>query len=334
MFERQQMKLRAKTALKRRYWIVVLVVAIVGLLGGSLADGWVGNVDLIDSSITDSVNTDVDMDADVDADLGESPWEPAPPADDPWQEDDTPGSPRNEIIAAWDAFKAEWNAIMDDFSNELGVSAQLALSIFWDVLMGILAFAAIIATLLTILFCNVIAVGGHGWMLRHLRGEDVSIGDLFVVFRIYRSAVGTMFLRDLFVWLWSLLFVIPGIVKSYAYSMVPYIIYENPKLSAKQALRISETMTDGYKWDLFVLALSFFGWHLLSAITGGLVGILWSNPYIGLTHADAYETLKWNAIQSGKLSWSDFGQAPVSPWGNPEPQQGDMGQTPVWGGSL
>ena len=144
-----------------------------------------------------------------------------------------------------------------------------------------------------------------------------------------------MLVRSIYVWLWSLLFIIPGIVKGYAYSMTPYIIYENPNLSADRAIKMSKIMTDGYKGDLFVLNLSFIGWKFLSGITGGLVGIFWSNPYMGLTHAGAYEDLKWKAIQSGKLTWEDFGQVPpppvdpfadnggnpVSSWGNPAPQQ-------------
>ena len=84
-------------------------------------------------------------------------------------------------------------------------------------------------------------------------------------------------------------------------------------------------MTKGYKFDLFVLNLSFIGWVFLSAITGGLVGIFWANPYMGLTHAGVYEDLKWNAIQSGKLTWGDFGQLPppaadpfADVWGTPD----------------
>jgi len=171
----------------------------------------------------------------------------------------------------------------------------------------------------------------------------VGVGETFAGFRIYKPSVVTMLIRGIYIWLWSLLFIIPGVIMRYAYSMTPYIIYENPNLTANQAIKMSKTMTDGYKGDLFVLSLSFIGWKLLSLITGGLVGLFWTNPYIGLTHAGVYEDLKWKAIQSGKLDWTDFGQMPPPPddpfedawsdptapqqpaWGNPAPPQ------PTWG---
>ena len=162
-------------------------------------------------------------------------------------------------------------------------------------------------------------VGLSGWLLRYWRGETPTVGDLFAAFRIYKPTVVTMLVRDLYIFLWCLLFIIPGIVKSYAYSMTPYIIYENPNLTADQAITLSRRMTDGVKGDLFVLDLSWLGWSLLSAITAGLVGILYVNPYMGLTQAGVYEQLKWNAIQTGRLTWEDFGQMPPAAIPNDDP---------------
>ena len=79
-----------------------------------------------------------------------------------------------------------------------------------------------------------------------------------------------MLLRDIYSFLWSLLFIIPGIVKAYAYSMTEYILYENPRLSAGEAIRISNAMTQGFKGELFVFDLSFILWNLLSAISLGI----------------------------------------------------------------
>ena len=126
------------------------------------------------------------------------------------------------------------------------------------------------------------------------------------------AAVLAMLLRGVYTFLWSLLFLIPGIVKSYAYSMVPYIIYENPNLTAKQAIALSCKLTDGYKWDLFILDLSFIGWNLLSAITGGILGILYVYPYMGVTHATVYEHLKQSALTGGRVTYLDFDQVAVN----------------------
>ena len=83
----------------------------------------------------------------------------------------------------------------------------------------------------------------------------------------------------MYIFLWSLLFVIPGIVKSYSYSMVDFIKAENPSLPANKAIEMSKIMTDGYICNLFKLYLSFIGWNLLSVLTFGILSILFVNPY-------------------------------------------------------
>ena len=87
----------------------------------------------------------------------------------------------------------------------------------------------------------------------------------------YLRNVATIFCRDLYTALWTLCLVIPGIVKSYEYKMIPYILAENPRISRKRAFEISKNMMDGEKWNAFVLDLSFIGWNLLSTITFGIV---------------------------------------------------------------
>ena len=110
----------------------------------------------------------------------------------------------------------------------------------------------------------------------------------------YVNIVLTMFLRDLFTTLWSLLLVVPGIVKHYEYLMVPYIIAENPAMDYKEAFQISKQMMDGNKWDAFVLDLSFIGWTLLGVCTFGILLVFYVEPYIYLTRAELYHALKKN----------------------------------------
>lgn len=115
---------------------------------------------------------------------------------------------------------------------------------------------------------------------------------VFAFRNCYANVVKTMFLKNLYTFLWSLLFVIPGVVKSYEYRMVPYLMAEYPDMASDEAFRISREMMTGNKWEAFVLDLSFIGWNLLSVITFGLTGIFYSGPYQMLTNAALYLTLK------------------------------------------
>lgn len=168
---------------------------------------------------------------------------------------------------------------------------------------------------------NVISNGGRGWFLRYWRGEYPPVSELFASFRIYTPCMVTGLLRDIYVFLWSLLFVIPGIVKHYAYSMAEYIIYENPNISASQALDMSNRMTMGYKGDLFVFDLSYLGWWILTGLTFSLVGVFYAFPYMFTAHAGVYEALKSDALRRGVLHPEDFGMMP------PPPPSGNGGYT-------
>lgn len=118
-------------------------------------------------------------------------------------------------------------------------------------------------------------------------------GEMLFGFKnCYGNIVKTMFLRNLFIFLWSLLLVIPGIVKAYEYRMVPYLMAEYPDMASSEAFRISKEMMTGNKWEAFVLDLSFLGWHILSGITFGLVGVFYVAPYEMLTDCALYLTLK------------------------------------------
>ena len=101
-----------------------------------------------------------------------------------------------------------------------------------------------------------------------------------------------MFCRDIFIFLWTLLLIVPGIVKSYEYRMVPYVLAENPDLSREEAFALSKRMMDGDKMNAFILDLSFIGWAILTILTFGLVGIFYYQPYLALTDAALYQTLK------------------------------------------
>ena len=107
----------------------------------------------------------------------------------------------------------------------------------------------------------------------------------------YLKALGLSLLYLLFVFLWSLLLYIPGIIKGLAYSMSPFILKDKPELSANQAINLSMKMMKGHKFDLFCLMLSFIGWGFLAIFTFG-IGYLWLAPYMSTTMVAFYEDVK------------------------------------------
>lgn len=120
----------------------------------------------------------------------------------------------------------------------------------------------------------------------------------------------------LFTWLWSLLFIIPGIVKGYAYRLIPFILAENPEMNYRQAMKLSINMTQGIKGDMFVMDLSFIGWYLLSNLVCGF-GIFFILPYYSATIAEMYAFIKERAIVLNicprETFMPNFGQMPPPP---------------------
>lgn len=143
-------------------------------------------------------------------------------------------------------------------------------------------------------------VGVSSFFLRIYKRETADIGDMFTDgFTDYGRNLGGMLWMELFVFLWSLLFMIPGIVKALSYSMTPYILADCPNVRATDAIKLSMRMTLGHKGGIFVMVLSFLGWAILSALTAGILQILYVGPYIGTSFAGLYVDLKAKALNSG-----------------------------------
>ncbi len=160
-----------------------------------------------------------------------------------------------------------------------------------------MALALIIGSLVDIFLFNPLRVGCFAFFSRNVRNTPASLNEIKEGFHDYTHKVLAMFLKSLFIFLWGLLFIIPGIVKSYSYKMVPYILADNPGISAMEAITRSREMMNGNKGRMFLLDLSFIGWILLTLITCGLVGIFYVNPYITSTHAALYEELRGQNVQ-------------------------------------
>jgi hypothetical protein len=142
-------------------------------------------------------------------------------------------------------------------------------------------------------------VGGRRYFNRAAQ-DEVNMGFLGYAFDKYRywGVIKSMLWRALINFLWFLLLIIPGIIKSYAYQMVPFILADNPNIGHKRALELSKQMTDGQKWRMFVLDLSFIGWYLLGFLLL-FVGILFVLPYDNATRSELYLILRQKALDSG-----------------------------------
>lgn len=172
-------------------------------------------------------------------------------------------------------------------------------SLFVAVVVLIVVLAAIA---FTVFAANVFKVGGCSFFIKN-RTMTGTFGNILDGFKSghYGNVVLTMFFYDLYIALWSLLFVIPGIIKSYEYRMVPYILAENPAMDRKQVFEISKRMMDGQKMDTFILDLSFIGWGLLAGITCGIAGVFYVTPYIYATNTELYAFNKVQAYNEGYI---------------------------------
>lgn len=121
----------------------------------------------------------------------------------------------------------------------------------------------------------------------------------------YKGIIGTMLLRDIYLTLWSLLFLIPGIIKAYSYRMVPYILADNPNMGADNAITLSRKMMDGNKLESFVLDLSFLGWIILGFLAF-IIGVFFVHPYIYATESQLYLVLRKNALDYGYCTHEDL----------------------------
>lgn len=128
-------------------------------------------------------------------------------------------------------------------------------------------------------------------MSKILNDEPAEVANVFDGFKNFLNSFVLYIVNTLFVLLWSLLFIIPGIIKSYSYAMSYYILKDNPNMSGDEARKASIEMMKGHKWELFCLEFSYIGWMLLSILTFGIL-TLWVNPYMEVAKVAFYENLK------------------------------------------
>lgn len=167
---------------------------------------------------------------------------------------------------------------------------------FRGILLGGILYAVVVVLVFAALYYVLGSVVGIGYAQFNLDLHDQanpSIGTLFSRFQMWKNAALTRLLRDVYIFLWSLLLIIPGIVASYSYAMAEYILAENPQLTPKEAIARSKELMQGNRWRLFCLHFSFIGWLLLTLLTFG-IGALWLVPYQQASVAAFYREISAN----------------------------------------
>ena len=161
---------------------------------------------------------------------------------------------------------------------------------------GILSSLSKSASVLFSLFITSTVYYGINFMcLKTSRNEDVEFFDVFFGFKNFWNVFLLNFFSQLFVYLWSLLLFVPGIIANISYSFAPFIMADNPGISALDAISLSKKMTNGHKADLFILSLSFFPWFIIGFITLGL-GFCYVVPYYKTTYAIYYNEVKNDTV--------------------------------------
>ena len=182
-----------------------------------------------------------------------------------------------------------------DTVEQVASNGELSTGVL-TVLLLMLPFVLAVGFIFTVIafsLGSIVSVGYARFNLNLIDGEKASVGDLFSFFPSWWRAILTNLLRNLFIALWTLLFIIPGIIATYNYAMTSYILAENPDMKPMDALRESKDLMYGHRWRFFCMRFSFIGWSMLGVLSLG-IGFLWITPYIQAATADFYREIMGN----------------------------------------
>lgn len=165
-----------------------------------------------------------------------------------------------------------------------------------------------IISLVTMLLFAIISFAElHLFLKMSLTSEAVSFTDFTDGLTLYLKAIGATLYTKLLIFLWSLLLIVPGIVKSYAYSLTPFLLVEYPEMKITRAVKLSKIITNGHKMDIFTTQLSFLGWFLLEIPTLTLISF-WLNPYYKMTMTNVYHAILKDAVTRNVISEGDLNE--------------------------
>jgi len=163
-------------------------------------------------------------------------------------------------------------------------------------IVGSISFIPIAGSIFTLLIGGAFAFGVATFSLAIARNEDAKLEMIFYGFKYYGKTLGLYLLMVLFVLLWMLLLIVPGIIAAISYSLAFYIMNDDPNIGAMEAIDKSKKMMYGYKWKYFCLGLRFIGWFLLGILSLG-IGFLWIMPYFSISFAKFYDDVKANPVE-------------------------------------
>lgn len=274
MWNRNELKEKAKMALKQNYWKGVFVSLIFAWIAG-------GTVSSLNFDFTKTFESG--FDSGFEYEVSDFLYE-------------------IENLEGYEEFET---TIEEDLSMLTDEDLMLLAAMVAGIFMVVVFVIAIIATAISLVWSafigNPVELGCSLFFLKSLNQKAEVKEVAFGFDSNYKNVVKVMFFRSLYIILWSFLLWIPGIIKSYEYRMIPYILSKNPNLTKEEAFELSKNMMNGNKWKAFVLDLSFIGWDLLSVATLGLVDIFYVAPYRNLTNAALFECLSkgYGFINSG-----------------------------------
>ena len=182
---------------------------------------------------------------------------------------------------ARESLKGKWNIVVPTF-------------LVYFIIVGVIEYLgeqAPILNVLTIIVSGPIVLGISIFSLNIARNKDAKIEQLFEGFRNFGTSILAYVLMVLFIILWTILLIIPGIIAAISYSMTFFIIAEDETIGAYDALKKSKEIMNGHKLKFFYLGFSFFGWFLLSIFTLG-IGLLWLAPYVNVSYVKFYDDIK------------------------------------------
>lgn len=285
MWKRKELKSKAKKVFHKNYWTAVVVCFLIALLTGEFGTSIVGigqSEDSMDPNYV--IRHEVEIQDDEIETL--------------FKEENIENVLNETQIKVLEAIEANLNSVTKSQKYIFKIwDAVTSFNIHQTQLGVLLCIGAIIAFAFTIFVADPLIVGGKKYFLKARKGSNTKVGVIGEVFRKehWLNVSMIMLLRNIYNALWYLT-IVGGVIKTYEYRMIPYILAENPKIKRKEAFKLSKQMMKGNKWRTFILDISFFGWYLLSVLTFGILSILYVNPYNVATITELYVVLRKKAI--------------------------------------
>lgn len=285
MWTRKEVKEKGKVSFKRNYWKALLVALLLSIIAG----GSYNSFSKSDPSTFLAVKKDMESDGnhfEMDADQ------------------DAAGN-YNVVLDVQDEYGNSVEEETDEEPVEVDLDKNESIALYGTIIGSVLLITTIIFAIVLVFdafILNPLEMGCNKFFLKNLE-DEATLSNVTAGFeKGYMNIVKILLRRDIAIILWSMLFVIPGIIKAYEYRMIPYLLAENPNMTWKEAFTESKTMMTGNKWKAFVLDLSFIGWNLLSILTLGILSIFYVNPYRFSTNAALYEAIKYGYIDTPEVT--------------------------------